>query len=188
MERRQRPYVPRLADLVLGRDRITTPEFSSIEEWPGRPRVTVEYYDVLGEVGRRRWSPHGDTPSWVRFCLRAHHLQAQRVSRRLTEAGEIWVLLEKQVDADGLNVRSVSALYEIFVNRRLRRGRYQAEEGLSQGQAARDLRELAAKGWLKPYGETKGRFYAPGPRMAEIKAEFAERAAPLRDPYRDGGR
>jgi fido (protein-threonine AMPylation protein) len=60
------------------------------------------------------------------------------------------------------------------------------EEGLSQGQAARDLHELAAKGWLKPYGETKGRFYAPGPRMAEIKAEFAERAAPLRDPYRDG--
>ncbi|MFG3439506.1 Fic family protein [Nonomuraea sp. NPDC047897] len=174
-----------LQTLVLGRDQITTPEFCSTEEWLGQPRVTIDYYDVLGEVGRRRWSPHGDTLSWVRFCLRAHHLQAQRVRQRLVEAGEIWVLLEKQVDADGLNIRSVSALYEVFVNRRLRRSRYQAEEGLSQGQAARDLRDLAAKGWLRPYGETKGRFYAPGPRMVEIKADFAARATPLRDPYRD---
>ncbi|MEW1848527.1 Fic family protein, partial [Nonomuraea angiospora] len=65
-----------------------------------------------------------------------------------------------------------------------RRSRYQSDEGLSQGQAARDLRDLAAKGWLRPYGETKGRFYAPGPRMERIKADFAERVTPLRDPYR----
>ncbi|MER6951083.1 Fic family protein [Nonomuraea sp. NPDC000554] len=172
-----------LQTLVLGRDQITTPEFSSIEEWLGQQRTTVDYYDVLGEVGRRQWSPHGDTLAWVRFCLRAHHMQAQRVGRRLAEAGEIWMLLEKQVDDEGLNIRSVSALYEVFVNRRLRRSRYQADEGLSQGQAARDLRDLAAKGWLQPYGETKGRFYAPGPRMVEIKTAHAERVTPLRDPY-----
>ncbi|WP_084958534.1 Fic family protein [Thermoactinospora rubra] len=173
-----------LQTLVLGRDQITTPEFCSIEEWLGQPRVTMEYYDVLGAVGRRRWSPHDDTLPWVRFCLRAHHMQAQRVQRRLTEAGEIWMLLEEQVDADGLHTRCVSALYEVFVNTRLRRTRYQADEGLSQGQATRDLRDLAAKGWLQPYGETKGRFYAPGPRMRRIKERFAERVTPLRDPYR----
>ncbi|WP_113699622.1 Fic family protein [Nonomuraea lactucae] len=172
-----------LQTLVLGRDQILTPEFCSIEEWLGLGENTVDYYRALREVQGGTWRPHGDTLSWVRFCLRAHHLQAQRVRLRLAEAGEIWMLLEKQVDDDGLNVRSVSALYEVFVNRRLRRSRYQAEEGLSQGQAARDLRELAARGWLRPYGETKGRFYAPGPRMAEIKADFAERATPLRDPY-----
>ncbi|MGI5291759.1 Fic family protein [Nonomuraea polychroma] len=173
-----------LQTLVLGRDRILTPEFSSIEEWLGEQRTTFEYYDMLGAVQRRRWSPHGDTLDWVRFCLRAHHMQAQRVRRRLTEAGEIWMLLEEQVDADGLNTRCVSALYEAFVSRRLRRSRYQSDEGLSQGQAARDLRDLAAKGWLQPYGETKGRYYEAGPRMAELKAEFAERVTPLRDPYR----
>ncbi|MEU8144428.1 Fic family protein [Nonomuraea sp. NPDC048901] len=173
-----------LQTLVLGRDQITLPEFSSIEEWLGQQRTTIDYYDVLGQVGGRRWSPHGSTLPWVRFCLKAHHMQAQRVLQRLGEAGEIWMLLEEQVDADGLNSRSVSALYEVFVNRRLRRSRYQADEGLSQGQAARDLRDLAAKGWLQPYGETKGRFYAPGPRMARIKADFAERVTPLRDPYR----
>ncbi|MGV9307503.1 hypothetical protein ACWENQ_26765 [Nonomuraea sp. NPDC004354] len=68
-----------------------------------------------------------------------------------------------------------------------RRTRYQLDEELSQGQAARDLRDLAAKGWLKPYGATKGRFYAPGPRMARIKADFADRMTPLKDPYRRVG-
>ncbi|GII00274.1 hypothetical protein Pta02_22820 [Planobispora takensis] len=173
-----------LQTLVLGRDQITTPEFCSIEEWLGEGRNTYDYYDALGARQRRSWDPHDDMLHWVRFCLRAHHMQAQRVRRRLAEAGEVWMLLEEQVDAEGLNTRAVSALYEVFVNRRLRRSRYQADESLSQGQAARDLRELAAKGWLRPYGETKGRFYAPGPRMQAIKDDFAGRITPLRDPCR----
>lgn len=173
-----------LQTLVLGRDQITTPEFSSIEEWLGQGRNTYDYYDALAGAQRGRWSPNGDTLHWVRFCLRAHHMQAQQVRRRLSEAGEVWMLLEGQTDAEGLNARTVSALYEVFVNRRLRRTRYQTDESLSQGQAARDLRDLAARGWLRPYGETKGRFYAPGPRMQEIKDEFAARVTPLRDPYR----
>jgi Fic family protein len=172
-----------LQTLVLGREQITTPEFSSIEEWLGQGENTWDYYRALRLVQQGLWRPHDDTLPWVRFCLRAHHLQAQRVARRLAEAGEIWVLLEEQVEADGLNIRAVSALYEVFVNRRLRRTRYQADEVLSQGQAVRDLRDLTAKGWLRPYGETKGRYYAPGPRMAAIKADFADRARPLRDPY-----
>jgi Fic family protein len=173
-----------LQTLVLGRDRITTPEFCSIEEWLGEGRTTFDYYDVLGEVGRRRWSPHGDTLAWVRFCLRCHHMQAQRVRRRLAEAAEVWTLLEQLLDAEGVHPRCVSALYQIFTTRRLRRGMYQADEGLSPGQAARDLRELTARGWLTPYGETKGRFYGRGPKMHEIKADFEQRITPLRDPYR----
>jgi Fic family protein len=172
-----------LQTLVLGRDQITTPEFSSIEEWLGEGRTTYDYHDVLGEVDRRRWSPHGETLPWVRFCLRAHHMQAQRVRRRLAEAGEVWLLLGEQVDKERLHTRCVAALYQVFVSRRLRRGTYQADESLSQGQAARDLRELAARDWLTPYGETKGRFYAPGPKMERVKAEFAARIEPLRDPY-----
>ncbi|MFI6502647.1 Fic family protein [Nonomuraea typhae] len=170
-----------LQTLILGRGQVGAPGLSSIEEWLGQTRITFEYYDVLGEVGRDRWSPHDGTLPWIRFCLRAHHMQVQRVAQRLREAGEIWMLLEGQVD--GLNPRVISALYEIFVNRRLRRSRYQEDESLTQGQAARDLRNLAAGGWLRP----SGRFYAPGPRMAAIKAEFAERREPLRDPYRSTG-
>lgn len=174
-----------LQALVLGRDQILTPEFSSIEEWLGLGENTVDYYRALRDIQQGSWRPHGETLPWVRFCLRAHHMQAQRVRRRLAEAGEVWTLLEEQVDAERLHQRCVSALYQVFVSRRLRRGTYQGDESLSQGQAARDLRELAARDWLTPYGETKGRFYAPGPRMERVKAEFASRVGPLRDPYKE---
>ncbi|MFC4530566.1 Fic family protein [Sphaerisporangium dianthi] len=173
-----------LQTLVLGRDQITTPEFCSIEEWLGLGENTVDYYRALRDAQQGVWSPHDEMLPWVRFCLRAHHMQAQRVRRRLAEAGEVWMLLEEQIDKEGLHTRCVSALYQVFVSRRLRRATYQAEESLSQGQAARDLRELAARDWLTPYGETKGRFYAPGPRMERVKADFAARMEPLRDPYR----
>ncbi|GAA3804999.1 hypothetical protein GCM10022226_26120 [Sphaerisporangium flaviroseum] len=175
-----------LQTLVLGRDRILTPEFCSIEEWLGLGENTVEYYRALREVQGGTWNPHDRTLSWVRFCLRAHHMQAQRVRDRLAEAGKVWLLLEEQVDAERLHPRCVSALYQVFVSRRLRRGTYQSDESLSQGQAARDLRELAARDWLTPYGETKGRFYAPGPKMQRVKADFAARVEPLRDPYLTG--
>lgn len=176
-----------LQTLVLGRQQITTPEFSSIEEWLGIGENTMEYYGALREVQRGRWSPHAETLSWVQFVLRCHHLQAQRVQRRLAEAGQVWMLLEERTDAEGLNPRCVSALYQMFVSRRLRRSMYQSDESLSQGQAARDLRDLVALGWLQPYGETKGRFYAPGPKMQDVKNEFAGRAQPLHDPYRAHG-
>ncbi|MCG5217470.1 Fic family protein [Streptosporangium soli] len=172
-----------LQTLVLGRDQITTPEFCSIEEWLGVDENTVDYYRALRQVQDGSWSPHDDTLSWVRFCLRCHHMQAQRVRRRLAEAAEVWMLLEQLVDAEGMHTRCVSALYQIFTTRRLRRGMYQADEGLSAGQAARDLRELTAAGWLTPYGETKGRFYGRGPKIQEIKADFSARIVPLRDPY-----
>ncbi|MCC5577566.1 Fic family protein [Microtetraspora sp. AC03309] len=172
-----------LQTLVLARDQITTPEFSSIEEWLGIGENTLEYYGALREVQRGRWAPHPDMRSWVRFVLRCHHMQAQRVRRRLAEAGEVWMLLEERADAENLHPRCVSALYQVFVSRRLRRSMYQSDESLSQGQAARDLRDLVSRDWLRPYGETKGRFYAPGPKMLAIREDFAGRATPLRDPY-----
>ena len=44
-----------LQTLVLGRDRILEPQFSSIEEYLGRN--TQAYYQVLGRVGQGKWSP-----------------------------------------------------------------------------------------------------------------------------------
>lgn len=174
-----------LHTLVLARDGILAPEFSSIEEWLGNGRNTYDYYDALNAVNdRARYAPEGaDAHSWVRFCLRAHHMQAQQVQRRLAEAAEIWIELEKRVDEMRLAPRCVAALYQVFVSDRVRRATYQADETLSVGQATRDLRELSARGWLAPYGETKGRFYAPGAHMMDIRRAFAARREPLRDPY-----
>lgn len=148
-----------LHTLLLARDHILSPEFSSIEEWLGTGRNTYDYYDALQAV-RTEWRPEGaETHSWVRFCLRAHHMQAQQVQRRLTDAADVWLLLEEKIAADGLPTRCVAALHQVYISNRLRRATYQSDESLSPGQATRDLRELARRDWRAPYGETKGRFY-----------------------------
>lgn len=172
-----------LHTLVLARDQILSPEFSSIEEWLGTGRNTYDYYDALRDVQGGSWKPERKTHSWVRFCLRAHHMQAQQVQQRLTEAADIWTLLEEKIQGERLPARCVAALYQVYISNRLRRATYQSDESLSAGQATRDLRELARRDWLAPYGETKGRFYAPGPKMKEIRRAFAARRPPLREPY-----
>jgi Fic family protein len=63
-----------LAALVLTRNDIGEPEFSSIEEWLGVN--TDEYYAALDQTGRGSWQPHNDAGLWVSFSLRAHHMQA----------------------------------------------------------------------------------------------------------------
>jgi len=77
-----------LQTLLLARDRVLAPAFSSIEEFLGRN--TPAYYDVLGEVGAGSWHPHRDARPWIRFCLRAHFLQIRTLQRRRAEAEELW--------------------------------------------------------------------------------------------------
>ncbi|MFG2038273.1 Fic family protein [Dactylosporangium sp. NPDC048998] len=164
--------------LVLARDAILAPEFSSIEEWLGNGRNTIAYYDALRETGRDGWRPHDDTLPWVRFCLRAHHMQMQRVRQRLDRAGRLWERLEEL----GLPSRTVSALYAAASGGRVRRTAYQRDEDLTTDQATRDLRMLLDRGLLEQRGQTRGRYYvAAGPILAI--AESLGRPAPLRDPY-----
>ena len=78
--------------LVLARDQILAPQFSSIEEYLGRNTQT--YYKVLQEVGGEGWGPRLDARPWVRYCLEAHFIQASSVLRRVKESEEIWTKLE----------------------------------------------------------------------------------------------
>jgi len=73
-----------LQTLVLARHGVLSGEFSSIEEWLGTGRNTYDYYDALAATGQT-WAPARGTRSWIRFCLRAHHLQAQLVRQRFDE-------------------------------------------------------------------------------------------------------
>lgn len=50
-----------LHTLVLARDGVLAPEFSSNEEWLGVGRNTYAYYDALGEVGGPTWQSDNDT-------------------------------------------------------------------------------------------------------------------------------
>jgi Fic family protein len=167
-----------LHTLVLARDAVLAPEFSSIEEWLGDGRNTFDYYDALRDVGRERWQPHGETLPWVRFCLRAHHMQMQRVRQRLDTAALLWERLEGL----GLPARTTSALYTAATGGRVRRTSYQRDEDLTADQATRDLRMLVDRGLLEQRGQTRGRFYVAAGPVLEVAAGLG-RAAPLRDPY-----
>src|ERR1700761_6941659 len=73
-----------LATLVLTRSDIGEPEFSSIEEWLGAN--TEDYYSVLAHTGHGSWQPRPDAHLWLAFNLRAHHMQAQTLARRVEDA------------------------------------------------------------------------------------------------------
>ncbi|MGH6653922.1 MAG: Fic family protein [Actinocrinis sp.] len=187
--------------LVMARCGELAPEFSSIEEWLGRGRNTYDYYDALAHVQRGRFAPGGggsgarsggkgagDTLAWVRFNLRAHHLQAQLVQRRAEQASRLWTSLADLAEVEKLPGRTVTALYEAVRNGAVRRTLYQHDEELSTDQAARDLRMLTARGLLEARGETKARRYFVTPALIDRTSRAFEawgELAPLREPYGD---
>ena len=70
-----------LQTMILARNQILAPEFSSIEEWLGRN--TQAYYEVLNQVGQGSWHPENDASQWVQFNLAAHYMQAQTILARV---------------------------------------------------------------------------------------------------------
>ncbi|WSJ66767.1 Fic family protein [Kitasatospora sp. NBC_01302] len=172
-----------LHTLVLAREGIMAPEFSSIEEWLGRARNTYRYYDVLAEVGGPVWTPERDTLPWVRFCLRAHHQQAQTVERQVQTTREVWSALDEALEQRGWPDRMLYGLYPAAMGNRVRRATYQTDAGLSEQQAQRDIRELVRAGWLLAKGEAQGRYYTAGPDLPEEITRGVREPRPLRDPY-----
>jgi Fic family protein len=172
-----------LQTLVLARDGVLAAEFSSIEEWLGAGRNTYDYYEVLNAVGGRTWSPDRDTHPWIRFCLRAHHMQAQLVEQRLDHYARLWLALEDLADVRSLPERTVNALFTAARGIRVRRTTYQRDADLSHNQAIRDLRLLAGMGLLRPLGETRGRSYAAGELLVELNRQVGGGLAPIRDPF-----
>lgn len=174
-----------LHTLVIARGSELAPEFSSIEEWLGSGRNTWDYYDALRAVQAGVFEPHHDTASWVRFCLRAHHRQAQLVQRRLRTAAALWQELEELAERHGLPGRTVSATYAAATGVRLRRTTYQHDEGLSPDQAGRDLRQLVQSGLLTQQGQTRSRFYLAGTPVVEVRERVsgATSSTRLKEPY-----
>ncbi|WP_035796798.1 Fic family protein [Kitasatospora mediocidica] len=173
-----------LHTLVLAREGIVAPEFSSIEEWLGRARNTYRYYDVLADVGGPVWTPERDSLPWVRFCLRAHHQQAQTVARQVETTREVWSGLDEAIGRRGWPERMIYALYPAAMGNRLRRVTYQADAELSEQQAQRDIRELVKSAWLVARGEAQGRYYVAGPELPDAVVRGVREPRPLRDPYR----
>ena len=155
-----------LQTLVLGREGITSPIFSSIEEWLGRH--TPEYYDILSEVGAGSWQPDRNALPWVRFCLGAHHECAQRFLARNKFFGELWTRIQRVIRDCGLHERTDAALLWAAVGYRIRNATYRSMADINDFTASRDLKKMVECGLLEPKGERRGRTYVATKRLSKI--------------------
>ncbi len=172
-----------LQTLMIAREGVLAPEFSSIEAWLGRPGNTWEYYRELGARGAV-YLPDQDVHGWVRFNLTAYHQQAQTVRARIDRSGKVWTLLSGFVEGTSFDERVISALHEVAMSGRVRRLRYEHAEALTTQQAQRDLRDLVAAGVLESVGRTRARYYTAGERFPQAALETARTPITLASPYR----
>jgi len=166
--------------LMLGREGILHPIFSSIEEWLGQN--TEEYYAVLAETGQGRWSPQRSALAWVRFCLRAHYQQAQTLLRRNEEYGLLYEEISKIAAQLKLPERAIIPLFNVALGMRLTNPRYRSETEVTEFVASRELKRLCEAGLLEPHGEKRGRSYVRSKRLAAVRQKVRiER--PIENPY-----
>lgn len=156
-----------LQTLVLGRDGILEPEFSSIEEYLGRN--TQDYYNVLAEVGGGSWHPKNSTRAWIQFNLTAHFRQATTLVMRTRVMDRLWQELELVLSRHGLPERLLYAVADGAIGYRVRNASYRNLAELNDAMASRDLKAAVDAGLLIPAGERRGRIYVGSP---EVKALF----------------
>ncbi|MFF1360711.1 Fic family protein [Streptomyces sp. NPDC058297] len=172
-----------LQTLVLARSSVLAPEFASIEEWLGMPEHTWAYYAALKQVGGPVYSPGRDLRPWIELNLRAYHEQTQRVQHRVDRSNTAWQNLEDLAGQLGLRERQITALHDAVLTRRVRRLRYEHSENLTTQQAGRDLTDLTTRGLLTAHGQTKGRYYTPGPNLPAPLIEAARTPYTITNPY-----
>jgi Fic family protein len=178
-----------LQTLVLAREQIMAPVFSSIEEYLGRN--TERYYEVLAQVGQGRWSPRHDARPWLRFCLTAHYHQARTQLRRIEETERLYAACAEIAEEHGLPERSSGALVEAAYGLRLTHTTYKtivevtAGEEVSALTASRDLRAMVDAKLLQPIGQTRGRHYVGEPVLRAARDDIRATRAPREtdDPF-----
>ena len=161
--------------LVLARDAILEPTFSSIEEYLGRN--TQDYYDVLAAVGQGSWQPENDARPWLRFTLTAHLRQARTLLARIRESEELWERCSVEAQSAGLPARVIPALFNAALGFRMQRSAYRAltDDEVAEMTATRDLKAMADAGLLVAHGERRGRFYTASEELRGVAREIRER-------------
>jgi Fic family protein len=184
-----------LQTLVLTRERIAAPVFSSIEEYLGRN--TQAYYDILAEVGAGSWNPHRNARPWIRFCLTAHYRQAMTHLRRIEEAEALWNACAELASEHGLPERAAGGLYDAAHKLRLRNAAYRKlvqetfdDERISELTATRDLKAMVGAHLLHPVGEGRGRHYVAHEALLELRRGIrgGRPAGVTADPFELAGR
>jgi Fic family protein len=178
-----------LQTLVLAREQIMAPVFSSIEEYLGRN--TERYYEVLAQVGQGRWSPRHDARPWLRFCLTAHYHQARTQLRRIEETERLYTACAEVAEQHRLPERVTGALVEAAYGLRLTHTTYKTIVDVTAGEmvsgltASRDLRAMVDAKLLQPVGQTRGRYYIGEPALSALREGIRATRAPREtdDPF-----
>ncbi len=171
-----------LQTLVLARDQVIAPVFSSIEEFLGRN--TEAYYQVLEDVGAGAWHPDRDPRPWVRFCMRAHYLQAITTMRRRKEIENLWNDCVALAERNGLPERCAAGLMDAALGARIRRKVYRSSvEGamgdeVSDLTASRDLKAMVEASLLDAVGERRARYYLAGEVLTQMREQIRASRAP----------
>lgn len=169
-----------LQTLVMAKGGLSSPVFSSIEEWLGRN--TEAYYAKLAEVGQGEWNPQNSALPWVRFCLTAHYQQANTLIRRNAEIGRVWEMLVNIRTGLGLPERCEGPMMDAAFGYKVRNQRYRDQENISDVVASRDLKKLCDAAILEPVGEKRGRYYVASEELKKLsQRERGRMRAP--DPY-----
>lgn len=158
-----------LQTMVLSREGILDPRFSSIEEYIGDN--SSDYYAVLAEVGQGSWHPEHDPLPWLRFCLTAHYKQARNLLRRIADMGKLWKALEAETKRRKIHERALVALADAAIGLRVKNPTYRNQAEVTNQVAKNDLKRLADEGLLVPKGEKKGRYYLASELLQKIRKE-----------------
>jgi len=120
---------------------------------------------VLAVVGRGVWPSLDDADRdahlWVKFTVRAHHMQAQTLARRFEEASVLWSRVDGFVAEHRLPDRLGDPLFDAMLGPRVRRTGYVKRSGV---EAARRQATWPASGCLRPR--------APPPRRLQQDQEL----------------
>ncbi|MDP3139211.1 MAG: Fic family protein [Burkholderiaceae bacterium] len=99
-----------LQTMVLSREGILDPQFSSIEEYIGRH--STEYYNLLAEVGQGGWHPENDPLPWpikcatqVTACKLTYQSRLQNMTSSSPPMRACWIPSERNVDGITLLAR-----------------------------------------------------------------------------------
>lgn len=153
--------------LVLAREGLLSPEFSSIEE--NLSRNTPAYYAALRDTQGGSYQPDRDALGWVRFCVEAHISQAGRRLDQIQEAAERWERLEREVEDRGWPDRFAIALEQSLVGG-ADRSKYGEEAGVSPATASADLRRLLDSGLIEQRGRGRTTRYWASERLRSLLA------------------
>lgn len=164
-----------IQSLVLAREGMVSPEFSSIEEYLGDH--TQDYYAALRQVQGGSYQPERDTSAWVEFCVGAHIAQAEQRLSQIDEAAKRWQHLEEIVGGRGWPDRLMIALEQSIVGGS-DRAKYSEEAEVSPASASNDFRRLLDAGLIKQTGRGRSVRYHASDDLRKAVNEASGKAPP----------